>query len=209
MSEIPYSSYENDPNKQNHALVEKYGQLKELKKSYSLLSDLELYGSDVREWIGEKDHRHLITFSADSEVAQMHSRLEELDIHVYSRRVIDQSSVLEIPKGTKSLRAVSGLIERDPEHYSVVFRLLGEEISAIDRTSLGVPSGNWLDQFAYSPDPKAEYGAHLYFLPPYNLTDREVDIITDVGSQLADTTNLSETMIIKLMWEAQDGWSRD
>lgn len=208
MSEMPQFSRDYDPRQHNTSLAEKYGSLMELKRTYSLLPGLDLHGSEIGEWIGEKDRQHLITFPVNSEIMKMHTALDDHGVHVYPRHVIEEDSVLEIPKGTKLLRSVTNFIERDPEHYSVVFRLLGEELSVMHKSSIGTPVGNWLDRFAYSPDLEAEYGANLFFLPPYKTTHKKIDITADIGAQLADTTNLSETTIIKLMWETLDGWNR-
>lgn len=190
------------------SLYETFGTLRHIQRPFSLLSESEIFGSDVQEWTTTKKPERIITFRGGTLIEELHDFFEDNNVRVLSKRVFRKDIVLEVPEGAKSMRNVTGFIERDPDNYSILFQLLGEQLRAIHQSGAGFPSGNWVDQFVYHPDSSEEHGARVVFLPPYKSSQLHVDVGAQVYRQLADTTNLKETTITQLMWEVHDGWNR-
>ncbi len=191
------------------SFYETFGTLRPVQRSFSLLSDVETFGSDVKEWTTTKTPERIITFKGGSKIEETHDYLVANGVHLLQKKSLGEDRVLPVPEGARSMRTIAGFIERDPQNYSIVFRLLGGELRAIHESNVGLPSGNWLDQFAYHPDAGEKYGAKVVLLPPYNTHERAVNAMTEIGLQLADTTNLNETTITQLAWEVHDGWNRE
>lgn len=186
-----------------------YGTLRPIERSLSLLSELETFGSDVREWTSSKTSERIITFKAGTLIEETHDFLSDHGVCVFPKKTLGKDAILSMPHGSKSMRTIAGFIERDPEHYSVIFQLLGSQLRAIHDSGTGLPSGDWLNQFAYYPDPSETYGAKVVFLPPYNTHFSDKSAMAEIGQRLADTTHLNETTITQLAWEVQDGWNRE
>jgi hypothetical protein len=192
----------------NASLEQVYGDLLPVRKAFSLLPNYGYPESNLYEYISDKTRRHIITFTDEGGIRPQHRALHRAGVDVLDGAMYDRTAVLEVPHGTKSLRSVANLVERDPDHYAVIFRILGNELRKINDADIGAPSGIWLDQFAYAPDSHSDYGARVVFLPPYNLAENpNNDISTKIGSELLQTGTVTEPTVQKILWEVRNGWS--
>jgi hypothetical protein len=190
------------------SLYEAFGTLRPVRRPFALISEAEAAGTDVREWTTTRTSERIITFKGGAAIEERHDKLMSNGVSLLAKRSFGRDTVLSVPMGTRNMRTIASFVERDPDHYSVLFRLLGSELRVLYENNLGLPSGSWLDQFTYCPDPLTELGARVVFLPPYGTRDTSPDVMAEIGKQLAHATGLSELMTENLTQEIYDGWER-
>ena len=200
--------FSGDSHQEKQTLYERFGTLRPVKRPFSVLADAEDSSDNLKEWTAGRTGERLIIFRGESELERHHDYLQAHDVNVFSKELYRKDAVLTLPSGTKSLRFISRLVERDPENYPVVFRLLGEQLRRVSDSGLGLPSGNWLDQFAYQPASHTNepHNAKIVFLPPYHSARETFNVMEQADQQLSDGTGLRSTTITRLKWEIQDGW---
>lgn len=154
-----------------------YGELYPIEDTFALLADADTAVIDAHELYSDRLRERIIVLREGSFVEATHDKLKEQGIDVLEKLQINDKIVLPVPKNTRSVEATTALIEDAyQEHHNIapymsVFRLLGQQIGKLRDTGFGTPSGNWLQQFAFSPDRQSDLGARVVFLPPYQLTD--------------------------------------
>jgi|GEM_PF-2360412 hypothetical protein len=154
-----------------------YGDLYPIEDTFALLADTDTSIIDAHELYSDRLRERIIVIREGSALESIHDNLQTHGIDVLEKTHINDKIVLPVPKNTRSIESMAALIEdAHQEHYDTtqylsVFRMLGQQLCKLHEAGFGTPSGNWLQQFAFSPVRDSPHGARVFFLPPYHLSD--------------------------------------
>lgn len=172
------------------------------------LVDEQFVTEPIAEFYSDKFGSRMLAIPYNSRSSQLHVRLAEVKLPVFSSLYTNDLLLLLVPEGAMPVEDILLPVARDPGSYGQIFFEVGRVLRSLEEHGLGLPVQSVLSGLAFAADEKAEHGARLFLIPPYDFSSPESysETMDELETELEINGLLDESSREIAMANIRSGW---